>query len=111
MGGAWCRKNKGNQRPKWMLLVGGLLVGAWVAWPYLKPAPDVSRPLNVEVMDPAVSTLVESMIENIEEDPRNATLRTELGMAYEANTLWGEARQSYAHALALERGDASGGYA
>ena len=89
----------------WILLAVGLLAGAWVAWPYVKPAPDISRPINAEAMDPAVKVLIESMIENIEADPRNATLRAELGAAYEANTLWEEARQSYEHALTLDNGD------
>ena len=78
------------------------MAGAWMAWPYLQSAPEISRPIDAESLDPAVAELVESMIERIEEEPRDATLRAELGMAYEANTLWKEARLSYANALALD---------
>ena len=88
--------------PWWILIVAFLVAGAWFAWPYLQSVPEISRPLNPESMDPAVAELVASMITSVEEEPRNATLRAELGMAYEANTLWKEAQQSYEHALALD---------
>ncbi len=88
--------------PWWILGVAVVVAGGWFAWPYLQAVPDISQPLDAESLDPAVASLIEAKIEGIEADPRNATLRAELGMAYEANTLWKEARQSYENALALD---------
>ena len=95
-------KKKKGSFPWWILIVAFIVAGAWFAWPYLQSAPEISRPLNPESLDPAVAELVESMVASIEEEPKDASLRAELGMAYEANTLWKEAQQSYANALALD---------
>ena len=91
--------------PWWILVVALVVAGAWFALPYLQSVPDISQPVDSESLDPAVAALIDSKIAQIEENPRDATLRAELGMAYEANTLWKEARQSYENALALDDDD------
>ena len=91
-----------------MLLIGSslsiLVLVGYLVLPYLLPPPDISRPLDPEGMDPAVAALVTPMMEAVEASPRAPMLRATLGMAYEANALWPEARQSFANAAKLEKG-------
>lgn len=91
-------------------LVGGVLVllvlvvGGYLAWDALRPPPPVVRPADLSALDPAVRALVEQQVAAVERDPRSAEAHGTLGLVYEANLLWEEARTSFGHAVALDPG-------
>lgn len=78
-----------------------LVVAGYLAWPFLRLPPPVVRPADLTALDPAVRTLVEQQVARVEQDPRNAEAHGTLGLVYEANLLWQEARASFDHAVAL----------
>lgn len=59
-------------------------------------------PEKLARLDPNVIALVEQQIIRIESQPRDAASYAELGMIYEANLLWPDARRAYAVAVDLE---------
>jgi tetratricopeptide (TPR) repeat protein len=82
----------------------GLVVVGYYVRPYLSPTPAVVRPGSPADLDPAVNALVESKIATVEASPRDAGAHGDLGAAYEANGLWGEAFLCYTNAVDLDRG-------
>jgi tetratricopeptide (TPR) repeat protein len=56
-----------------------------------------------ELLDPAVRRLVEGAVDEALAAPREAERHGKLGMIYEANTLWPEAREAYRQAARLDR--------
>ena len=87
--------------PGVFVVIIGVIAAGYFIVPYTQPVPEVSRPINEAALDPAVVALITPMFEAIEENPRDAVLHANLGMAYEANTLWKEAQKSYGNAVAL----------
>ncbi len=89
------------------VLLGLAVAAVWghrhLAW--LRPPPKVVSPVAPELLDPEVKRLVERSVAEAEADPRSAELHGRLGMVYEANALWAEARESYAVAAGLEPGE------
>jgi len=59
-------------------------------------------PANLSRLDPNVIALVEKQMTQIKSQPRDAASYAELGMIYEANLLWPDARRAYAAAVELE---------
>jgi tetratricopeptide (TPR) repeat protein len=59
-------------------------------------------PTNLSQFDPNVIALVEQQMKQINSQPRDAASYAELGMIYEANMLWPDARRAYAIAADLE---------
>lgn len=95
-------KPKTNRKPVLFILLIGLVgVVGYLAFPYLKPAPEVVHPQNPAAIDPAVTALIEPMIAAAAANPRDPQNHLDLALAYEANLLWDEARLSYANALSL----------
>ncbi len=89
-------------------LVAGLVVaGVWAhrILPWLRPAPEVATPATPELLDPDVARLVRRSVAEAEAEPRSADRHGRLGMVYEANALWPEARASYAAAARLDPGE------
>ncbi len=68
------------------------------------PAPIDLLPANLSRLDPNVIKLVEQQMIRIKMHPDDAKSYAELGMIYEANTLWPEARRAYAAAVELQPG-------
>lgn len=66
-------------------------------------SPPVVRPPRLDLLDPAVRRLIEEKMDAVEERPGDPAARADLGLAYEANRLWSEARASFSQALALDR--------
>ena len=73
----------------------------------LGPTPlpqDPPTPVSVEdmdSMDPEISALVSSVLALVQEDPSSGPAHFELGLVYEANTLYRAAVRSYTNALGL----------
>lgn len=84
------------------LLIGVVGAMVFLLLPYLKPAPEAVHPQNPATIDPAVTALIEPMIHAAEANPRDPQKHLDLGLAYEANLLWNEARMSYENALSLD---------
>lgn len=59
-------------------------------------------PTNLSQLDPNVIELVEQQMTQINSQPRAGATYAELGMIYEANMLWPDARRAYAVAVDLE---------
>jgi tetratricopeptide (TPR) repeat protein len=59
-------------------------------------------PANLSRLDPNVIALVEQQMTRIKSQPRAGASYAELGMIYEANILWPDARRAYAVAVDLE---------
>jgi len=70
------------------------LIGVFIM-PYLCPAPKVVLPPNLEQLDPAVAALIKAKAALAEAHPREAATHGDLGLAYEANLLWEEARRCF----------------
>lgn len=64
-------------------------------------------PENLSRLDPNVIALVEQQMTQIQSQPRSAASYADLGMIYEANLLWPDARRAYAVAVDLEPTSAS----
>jgi len=66
------------------------------------PLPANLAPADLSRLDPNVAALVERQMTRIVSHPGNAASYAKLGMIYEANTLWPDARRAYAAAVELE---------
>lgn len=77
---------------------------AAVAWQqgWLSAAPPVVAPGAPELLDPGVRRLVARSVAEAHERPRDPEVHGRLGMIYEANALWPEARDAYAQAARLD---------
>ncbi len=65
-------------------------------------SPPVLLPENLDRLDPAVAELVERQVAEVEARPRDAAAHGELGLVYEANVLWDEARSAFENAVLLD---------
>ena len=66
-----------------------------------KPVPTVVLPGDIHNLDPEVASLIESQIKSVEAHPKDPNVHGTLGLIYEANTLWEEARQCFLIASSL----------
>jgi len=66
------------------------------------PSPEDLVPANLSRLDPNVVTLVEQQMARIKSHPGDGVSYAELGMIYEANLLWADAKRAYAVAVELE---------
>ena len=66
------------------------------------PSPGDLLPANLSKLDPKVISLIEQQMTRIESYSDSARSYAELGMIYEANTLWTDARRAWAVAVDLE---------
>lgn len=88
-----------------LAIAGFLVIGAVaVVWQrgLLSAAPTVVEPAAPELLDPGVRGLVARSVAEVRERPRDSNRHGRLGMIYEANALWPEARDAYAQASRLE---------
>ncbi len=88
----------------WQVLVPLLLVanlGYWAWHRGLIFAPPVTLPDKYDQLQPDVRTLVDKFVEQVKESPRDATRHGQLGLVYEANELWPEAKRAFATAVDL----------
>ncbi|MFQ5631923.1 MAG: tetratricopeptide repeat protein [bacterium] len=83
------------------LTLAVLVIAGFVFLPYLRPAPEIVQPENFERIDPAVQALIKSKVTAAEVNPRNAGVHGDLGLVYEANLLWEEARLCFENAADL----------
>jgi len=67
-----------------------------------RTGPEPVRPARLEELDRRVRALLEHELAAVERRPRDCATRLHLGMAYEANGLFGEAARSYRQALELD---------
>lgn len=65
-------------------------------------APPISVPEHLEKLEPDVHKLVVAQIQRVQDAPRDAAAHAELGLAYEANELWPEARRAFETAVMLD---------
>jgi tetratricopeptide (TPR) repeat protein len=77
---------------------------------WLRPTPEVVAPAAPELLDPAVRGLVDRAVADALEHPRDSEVHGKLGMIYEANSLWPEAREAYALAASLDRKSRAWGF-
>jgi len=68
---------------------------------YLRPAPQVILPQNLEQLDPAVVALIKSKASAAGAGPREASRHGDLGLVYAANLFWDEARLCFETASKL----------
>ncbi len=66
------------------------------------PAPADLLPANLSRLDPNVVELIERQMKQVTAHPDDGSVYAELGLIYEANILWAEARRAYAVAVGLE---------
>lgn len=64
-------------------------------------APPPAKLLSTEGIDPEVVAHIETLVAAVEADPGNGETHAELGLAYEANTFFAPAVQSYRNTVAL----------
>lgn len=100
------KRGRSKGRPHKTRIIGviaalGIIIGLVYAWPRLMPTPDVVRPLNPDDLDPAVAEFIAPKIKAVEDSPRDASVRADLALAYEANALWKEAQDTYEQAIQL----------
>ncbi|WP_456428808.1 tetratricopeptide repeat protein [Rhodocaloribacter sp.] len=74
-------------------------------WSMLRASPPVVHPSAERTLDPDVAALVAAKVARAEKHPREASAHGDLGLVYEANLLWEEARDSYAEAARLAPND------
>jgi len=86
------------------------LVPPALAFQEAAEAPPVVRISDTSRMDSEVVELLERYAKLAEDDPTNASVRADLGMAYEANNMWAEAELCYAHAAQLDPSEAQWRY-
>jgi len=82
-----------------VMVIGG--AGYW-AWLYFRPTPEVVLPQNLARLDSAVQALIRSKAAVATARPRDASAHGDLGLAYEANLLWPEARRCFETAAKLD---------
>jgi tetratricopeptide (TPR) repeat protein len=68
------------------------------------PAPADLVPANLSRHDPNVVELIERQMNQVTARPDDGASYAELGLIYEANILWADARRAYAVAVGLEPG-------
>ncbi len=85
-----------------LILIG---IAGYFAWFYFRPTPKITLPSNLMRLDPAVQELVRSKLAVAAEQPRNASVHGDLGLVYEANLLWQEARACFETACELDPDD------
>jgi len=66
------------------------------------PGPSDLVPVNLSRLDPNVVALVDKQVARIKSHPRHGVSYAELGMIYEANMLWSDARRAWIAAIGLE---------
>lgn len=91
--------------------------GPWttrVVWPLLtvllsgcEQRPLAVQPYSPETVDAEVARLIASRTADVERDPTSATAHGRLGLVYEANLMWLEARDAYTIAAELAPAEAS----
>lgn len=74
-----------------------------LAWPLIKPAPAITRPANMEALPDELQIFIDEHVKLVRANPRDARVRATLGLVYEANDLWPEARLSYMNATSLQK--------
>ncbi len=100
----------GNPRRSYLtftLLALGMLgvVGAgYLAWQAFRPPPVTIVELMDE-LDVELAATIERHAEAARREPRDARLRAMLGLVYEANKLWPEARSCFQNATGLDRNE------
>jgi tetratricopeptide (TPR) repeat protein len=83
-----------------LAFVAAVVVGFFM-WLQLRPAPQVVLPQNLELLDPAVTALIKSKAALAQASSREASAHGDLGLVYEANHLWEEARRCFETASRL----------
>jgi len=84
-----------------------LLAGAVLGWlRYQRTGPPPARPADFETLDPLVQGLLEEELAHVSHWRRSASAWLRLGMAEEANALYGEAERCYEQSLHLRPGHA-----
>ena len=91
-----------NKSPLFIiLLLTAIGIASYFAWAHFRPVPAVILPPNLTRLDPAVQELIRLKAANVAAQPRDASGHGDLGFCYEANSLWQEARASFATASML----------
>jgi tetratricopeptide (TPR) repeat protein len=87
-----------------LLGLAALALVAAIVWLEPRPQPviEVVRVASPENLDPEVRKLIDRLVADAESDLTDGARHGRLGLAYEANRLWPEARDSFAQAAELE---------
>ncbi len=92
---------------RWRVWGSGIAMLLLVGWgasflTHRAPLLPVARPAQSATLDPQVRAYVEQLASLVEADPRHPAKRATLGLAYAANGLWAEARQTFLDAARLD---------
>lgn len=101
------RVGPGRRRPsaRWPLVAAGALVigvGGYLGRDRLRPAPAVVVPAELEQLEPQLQAYLKSFLERVRQAPREAQSHATLGLVYEANELWPQARSCFQNAVRLD---------
>ena len=81
------------------LVVVAAAVVQWIRRPPLLPIP---LPRDAASLDSQVKAHLDAVVEGVRQEPRSATRRATLAIAYAANGLWNEARQAFLDTARLD---------
>ena len=92
-----------SSKPIYFIMILMVIGGAgYLAWLYFRPTPEVVLPQNLARLDPAVQALIRSKAVVAKAQPHDASAHGDLGLVYEANLLWPEARRCFETAAKLD---------
>ena len=96
---ARARRSAGSDRRRSGIRVAlALMLLASIAaagWGLLRPVPDVAVPADLDTMEPDLRAYILRHVEQVRAAPRDWRLHSELGLVYEANDRWDDARAAY----------------
>ncbi len=84
------------------LCVGSAVAGGFRVWQRYGPGSAVVMPADMSRLDPELASLIERQAKNIRAHPRDPVAHARLGLVYEANAMFDEARRCFANAVNLK---------
>ena len=94
--------SNGSVRPYVVVLVLAIAAGVGFFARRQVNEPAVPLPADLAGLSPGLVALIQDQAELVREAPRDARRHATLGLVYEANSLWVEARYAYQNASSLE---------
>jgi cytochrome c-type biogenesis protein CcmH/NrfG len=82
--------------------------GASLYEAYLKPAPEIPVPADLDQLDPQLRAYIVEQVSWVQQRPREPRRHAVLGMVYAANGLWEQAHRAFLTVTELEPGEPHG---